>query len=626
MPIQTRQQLVDQGLVPPLYDIPKDKLVYLSKALEAKGNKSKERELASTKVVVADNPTWWGADTPLSPTGEIAKGSKIYSSDGKDVYIFSRFRTVTISIVTDGGLAPYKHITVFEKQNSIQNPKEEKEMADQLNPQIIEGLSQSDIEKLAEGIEGAAQQVPHGASVPMATSSSFEGEKKEKKDEPLLLPTLQRAIEQTKEVNYAPLWSYNRANSLVHGYLVNDDAKLQFHLKKEYAKENGKKKVKDTVSEQAKSAYLAGTLELSKDDFISEYAIAIKQTRPGPILAAIITMPLAGFIDLVELQRGGTPQPNTAEFGNTKVTKIIRKDLLHGFLAQYFGQGIKEDPKTHGSLAGIVEVKFPKTRKASKTTNNPIDSINPVVKNTQRSSLILQDNYLPRKVYKEIEWNARTTQEEIDTLNISSFINLVEAKAVAKDNQPAELKFDNLKPSDQGKVTRTEDGKITSKFFTKNANEQIAIDVKPFWSKDAESLVVLRFPVKEYRPNKDASKPGRFYYVTYDLLDESLHDNEEVKHMLSINNPKFETFRSAIPAGVLTVDSFREAVRKPSKRSSKKEVTAADYNRLLAAASNNQAMIRDSLSIGNRGVEAEVALLNELFSLQAEESAAHRVG
>jgi hypothetical protein len=572
-------ELLSLGYLPTLYEMDIGRTISISEF-----RKLSHEEVDSLNApVVIDGAQWVASDTKLID-GKPSETANVFSGNGVQVGKDIRRKKFTVFEVGDNGLesVDYYHLT----KNKLKN-EERGKMSDELNKLAggaggVAGMSNlSDLAASMAGSQPAAGQQPMNAFNTESGAAAAEAG-----GTPILKSEITSRIEKVQIADAHSLQLFNRKHGRLVGYVTNQEPKIDFVTTAEPRMENGKHVLLSNAPEIVNEQFVRGE-KVAKKYLQTEYRLHVRQAKPGKILGLTLSIPEGGLVDLTAFRTAGKLTGDQTR--TNLVYQILSKDLYPTFLDFYFGSKILEAPETHGGeAAGEVEqrasLRF-KTESGKQTTTQVISRS---LKPSKRKSLLWKSNFFPMKTYETIRiGGAPLTPEQIATLNESSFISLVNAKAVPGQTSN---RFNLLATEDRSKVSREGNGTITSRFFTNDANNAIALEVRPFYSKEDEPLDILEVPVKEKKVNA-TSQAVTYRYVTYLTTDEKILADPELAKKTALGSGRYETIINAAH-GALNAENLRELVR----RASSKGKTATGLS--------NQDLIKLQLGLAENQVDA----------------------
>lgn len=531
----------------------------------------KKRRLRKKAIVVIDGALWAATNFPVE-SDVLPENIIIYSGNGESVGKYNR-RTFSESNVErpsdqekPAGLAAYSYTTLFNNITEFEEEKETMEENTQGGQFDFDQEMQQLAAELENGKEGTGeaplQNVETFAPVPKTGNTK-------KESEPVLNEAITAALNKTEVAKPALLQIHNKAKGKFFGYIVNQAERIEFSLRKTAVKINGEKQLvpgaPPGVAEQFRM-----NKKIDPSYLRYEFTLGVRQTRPGKILGVALAIPLSGYIDNMKFREGGLVLGPEGD-DHTLKHLVLSADQYATFMAQYFGQGIAEDPATHGSYAGLLKLEPTATRKKVKGKYTGVTTYNRKLKSVGRTSLILPNNHLPLKTFETVDVSkGRLDASTLADVNRSAFHHIVNA-SVPKNMTMT--KYEAMNEEHRAKITKIDATTIESTFFTAKDAEREKLDVKPYYDPKGESLEVIKIPIKREAVKADGT-PGPFRYVSYNTLDDAIIKDEQLKNKASLYSGEYDAFINAVGTDLINVESLRELTRKTggSKRNSKKEV------------------------------------------------------
>jgi hypothetical protein len=536
-PEEQYQRLLNNNEVPALHRINGGKVFEIS---EFSRLSRKEREsVRDSAIVVIDGHGWVASDSPIDDFDKIPEGINIYSGNGIKVGKHIRRTKFGVYQVGESGLIAEDYSHLYNKT------KEEVENME------IQNADNMTLEALQASLMGSQAQAPQADVQPL---DAFSDDSASKKKDTALRKEIAEAIENHKISRPFYVQIFNKTHGKMIGYVVNAAERIQFDIKSAPAIVDGKQQLnaKGQQDPAVRDKFMRGE-KVSREYLQTEHRLAAKQTRPGKTLAVVLAIPLGGFVDMMDFRQPGDLRPNESQ----KDLKYMMLDsqVYPTFLDLYFGQGIKEDPATHGNAAGEVEQITSYRNKMVKGTPTTKSFLSRTLKTSSRKSLILPTNHIPIKTYETIRLDAVLTQEQVDLLNVSSFEKLF------RSTNEAAPKYNLLAPEFRNLINRDENGRITSGYFTTDVANRVQLEVQPYWGdKTSEPLSVIEIPVKELRESKSGKAPY-WRYITYDTTNEATINDPEKRAKTSLYSGKYDAFIKAAN-GAVTLESLRELTRR----------------------------------------------------------------
>lgn len=570
--MKTMSDWIEGGYIPPLQEIGKESGLPVAQWKKAENG-------TRTLPVILNDADWVGVeDTALMQKG--LHLVTVYSGNKEFVGKSVRDKTFIVYNLGENGLSPVSH-------KHIARPNKIKEVSLTMSEQNNGGNNASDaaMQELldleqsmpgAGGNAGAGADAGAGASAGAgsqsmqtfnegAGGSTPDPEETEEQREKRIIREQQEKARQglTSDLSKIQLpdesgvLAFNQLHGRFVAVLTGTDERFDVTTADIIRRdENGKSTLKAGRDKEVEAAHAADR-SVDKKHLVTDKGLKFRHVKPSPVKGVVLTIPAGGYVDAVAFR---TPNElNRVPFDDKNkdlLTQIWTKTEYPMILEMYFGGVIKEDERTHGgekaaTITQLGEVKF------ETVEGNPVGvpQIRRKLVTVGRRGLVTKTNFLPIKVYKTIEVSSRNTPEEIETLNMSAFIQLTRQK-VSKE-VGAETKLAALRQEDADLITYdAENDKITSKFFVAGSKDFESIEVPTFWNKE-ENLSVINVPVRErVEPAEGSDKGVRFPFVTYDATNPKHLTDSAVSPLLSINAPRFKHIMDAAN-GAITPESLR---------------------------------------------------------------------
>lgn len=575
--------LRERGLVPELHELGGRTVIPYSQFSALSGRE--QDKLRDKVAVVIDGALWAGSD-PLIEGEGIPSYATIFSGDGVKVAKHIRGTKFGVyNVDEDRGLSVDDYIHLYTKQSH----EEDQSMADEQQMGGVQGLEGLSVQDLERELGGGSPAAGGAAPAPMTSfdQGGAQAAGEGGGDTPLLNTGITDVLRNKQVANPFGLQMWNRAKGRLVGYVVNQDARIEFTTKSVPIVRDGMNVLIPSAPAHVKEQFTRGD-KVAREYLQTEYTLGVRQTKPGKVVGMVLTIPVGGFIDLIKFREPGDLRADESK--PELKTLLLAKDVYPSFLEFYYGKGIIEHEATHGGAEAAGEVHQVQNPRYKRVENSPTNKnvISRVLKTSKRKSLIIRSNYLPIKTYETIELGGNLTDEQIATLNTSSFYSLVNAKT--PKNMTA-TKFELLSPEDKTKVQRGPNG-ITSRFFTNNASERVNIEVKPFYDKDADFLDKLEIPVKVERITKDTGNVT-YRYVTYSTVDEKVINDPNLRNKASLYSGRFQAFLSAAGDAV-NLDSLRDLVRRSTRGGA------------ATASISNEDVIKMQLGLANHWIDEDI--------------------
>lgn len=616
-------QLIASGAIPNLHVLPKKNWVTISEF--KKWSEAKKISRRRSVIIVVDGATWAASDIAFTGN-DVPKGSVIHSGNGKIVGKYIRQKTFSEYKLVDDpdpskpkGLAVTRSVTAYSN-----NHFEEEERMSNLDGLNL-GALQEELET-KEQEQGAAAAGAGAGLTPMteygtggapagtpATTPNPEAAQAAK-----LSQAVADALGSHEVGSPTKLHMYNRVHGKLTGYIVAEDARIEFNLRPVAVVVDGKKQLEAGTPEHIHTEYTS-TGKVASEYVKKRYKIGARQTTPGRVEAVVVKIPVSGMVENTRFRKSEEIVPDNDGKDTTLKTLILPRLTYVSFLGQYFGAGIKEDPATHKELAGeaivvnvqrvITEGGKPKTRVHRKLVNRA------------RKSLITPHNYLPLKTYETVSLNSNFDEATEADLNRSAFLTLANSNAPKK----SQTKLSLVEDEDQGKIEKIDATTVKSRFITRNSSERIDLKIKPFWGdKGSEPLQEIRLPLKEEvdRKGKAAEGGPTYRYIKYNALDSKTLQNPLLEKKTSLRSGEFDIFIEAVGRDLLTVDRLRELTR---RKTSGSQTTLSNEMMIKMEIGLAQKWINPELVTTGTNREEQAAISDQIYSLLMETKQAETV-
>lgn len=603
---------------------------------------SKERQADEREniVLVIDGATWAISSLPLENKSNRA-ASSVYSGNGTGIGLYNHQRAFSMYTVEVGeeGEVPKLHSYTHEIVYNNSNIRERRRMAaneNQMSPDelkaLAEGETGSDVGNLEalllNAAEGASKEA--GVASGMTASAGFTGESvgstnvpatstpgaKSLTEADLLNESIKTFAEKarTKSANQDNLHIFNRTWGTHLGYLTTEDSKVEASLKPvPRVRPDGTKELEDTgVPSDILALHQQGKT-VKATYYKKDFKLTWKEAAPGKIEALFFTIPLGGYVDFDLFSKDEEIIPNKSETTLQTLAMSYKQALF--FLPLYYGQGIKEDPRTHGAYASILEVKGKTVRKTDKKTKAVTPTtFKRLAPQSKRRVLTLPGNYLPIKTFKTIALApTKMTEEQLKEVNFSLFYHLKDAKTKS-DVQ----KISNLVPSDRKLINFDDPTNIKSVFVTADNGTRETPKIRPYYGGEDQTIPVPEIPIKElHTAAKEGSVP-KPRYVKIDIFDKNVAASAELQALSSLQLAKFAPFRAILGDEFTKVDFLRSLVT--TKKESKQIIDARVISQMELAMMSGNAQEISGLDAGMLQLSQEELLQQrrDLYELKSQ--------
>lgn len=480
---------------------------------------SEEEQSQFNGTVIIDN-CQWAATTHSIP---IAKASAVYSSDGKQFGCWRRdSRTFFELEFIDNKLAAkgqYKLPEFKEKEN--------KNMANEFSGNIADlanQLSQEATSDMGSFNQKAAPAEDDGKK----TNAAKERREKVKQE----LDAIRSKVSGESIVDRSDAILNNQKNGRFICFITKTDPSLRLSVKKvPMVDENGNYIPVDDAPEDVVKKAESGEKKLPVRWAKTEQSLVFRHTKPsGKPVGAVIATPVASEIPFTKLV--GTAPIIVDSNSTDKVVRFLDANELHPYIATNYDKKIKEDDRVLGARATALDLRISYKEVTDEATGARTTLVSASLapeKKEGRTSLLVDGNFVPLKLYNTIN------QQDLTTENKAT-LNLLIEQALSKGKS-----YEDLDAASKAMVHPNEDGSYTSDWFDKGA----AINVDKYDKSGALTNVQLPVLVK-----KLTKKTNKFVYqYTYSDLD-------------SENGPLAQPqYQQIIALTGKTVDEFKEEVK-----------------------------------------------------------------
>lgn len=385
------------------------------------------------------------------------------------------------------------------------------------------------------------------------------------------------AIADVKLADITELSLFNRAYGALYGHITANDEAIKFGTvsRKVPDPATGKPKVVENATQDIKDRVARGEdiSDIDDSNFETELLLKKRHVAPGKVLGSVIAIPEGGFKAMSELR--GTEKVSPDKDKTDKKFFLYNIDEAMQIIVNLFDSQIPEAKETYMDAASVVKVATRNSTKKDKDTGLSVTTTKFILKAEGRSNLVVPTAYLPLKTYKTVSLDGAITEEEAQLLALSSFHNLyTEYKGSSK----------HAKLSDEfrGLISKTPEGVFSSSYFTADASARLALNVKPYYVKDANAVLEhVEVPVKA-NVSKDATKVT-YRYVTYDCTGNTEGEGATLNSLaLAASGRKFSTFYNAVGGEeVLNKESLSGLKAKKKKKGDDTNATDAKTIRAL---------------------------------------------
>ena len=481
-----------------------------------------------------------------------------------------------------------------EKNTNLKKKDEVRDMVEQDKKQGLDGLNDINF-----GDELNNLGIDAGAVEGTENLTAFDGEGKEKNDEADAEKAAKQKEREAKKTkldtmitsdtqgiklaDISILSQFNRKHGRFMGYITQNDALVKFGTSTVIVKDASTKKPKlaDNADAVVRNAVNRGQsiAGFSKENFVTETSLTVKQTTPGKVLGTIIAIPEGGNVPLADIFGETNVKPDEAKRDTSYL--LLDNDESIQIISQLFNGSIHESEATFGEQATDIDVKL-KLVDTVDSENLPTVLKKFSMKPRKRSNKMTVNSYFPLKTFKTVSLNSTITEEQAAEMAFSAFQHLYQTslKSVGR-------KIDSLKATDKGLIDQDKDNKFSSKYFATDVSSRVPLQIKPaFTPNKDEKLQNIEIPIKELKQGKSNNPTAK--YVHYDCLGKL--DSVEARELNPLSQAKegkkFSVFFKAV-GGEATINE--EALRtikprrgsKNSKGSS--EVDSKTIRELLAA-------------------------------------------
>lgn len=381
----------------------------------------------------------------------------------------------------------------------------------------------------------------------------------------------------------ALLAQFNRKYGAFMGYITQNDALIKFGTSTVIVKDpvSKKPKLSENADPAVRNAIQKGqaVTSFSKENFVTETSLTVKQTTPGKVLGTVVAVPEGGNVALSTIFGGGKVTPDETK----KDVKYLLLDADESIqiISQLFNNTIKESEATFGDQATEIDIKL----KLVDTTD--AESLPTVLKKfsmkpRKRSNKMTVNSYFPLKTFKTVSLGSTVSAEDAAEMAFSAFQHLYQTSLKSTGR-----KIDALKAEDKGLIDQDKDGKFSSKYFATDVSSRVPLQIKPaFTSNKDEKLQNIEIPIKVLKQGKSNTPTAK--YVHYDCLGKL--ETVEAKELNPLAQAragrKFTIFFNAV-GGDATINEETLRGIKPRRGTGKgkgsSDVSAKTIRELLAA-------------------------------------------
>lgn len=480
-----------------------------------------------------------------------------------------------------------------ELNTNLKKREDVKNMAEQAGKTGLEGLN--DI-KFGDELNNIGAELGGEGTEKLTAFDEKEKEKNDEADAEKLAKQKERDAKKSKLdtmitsdtagiqlADISVLAQFNRKNGAFMGYITQNDALVKFGTSTVIVKDASTKKPKlaDNADPSVRNAVNRGQsiAGFSKENFVTETSLTVKQTTPGKVLGTIIAIPEGGNVSLADVFGEKTVKPDETK-------KDIRYLLLDNdesiqIISQLFNGRIHESQVTFGEQATDIDVKL-KLVDTVDSENLPTVLKKFSMKPVKRSNKMTVNSYFPLKTFKTVSLSGTITEEQAADMAFSAFQHLYQTslKSVGR-------KIDSLKASDKGLIDQDKDSKFSSKYFTVDVSSRVPLQIKPaFTPNKDEKLQNIEIPIKELKQGKSNNPTAK--YVHFDCLGKL--DSVDAKTLNPLSQAKagmkFSVFFNAV-GGEATINEDALRTIKPRRGSkngkASSEVDSKTIRELLAA-------------------------------------------
>lgn len=309
---------------------------------------------------------------------------------------------------------------------------------------------------------------------------------------------LSRNISSVTLGNAIEVRTFNQKHGSLLAHVVVSDSLVKASVTSTPLLVNGKKQLAAGVSEEIRADFNANKA-VPKKSYLLEYNLNLKEAAPTASRGMVLTVPKGGYVSVDDFRKSESVQfdPENKDL----VTLALPKDTALFSILAYFGGTIKEDPRTHGELAGTLTVETSVTPKDGlpKTTFKLVPST--------RKRVVIPGNYIPQKVYKKVSLESVVNGDDQakQEANKSLFFNLFDAE---------KGKYKDLSNEHQELIGKEGDV-YTSKYINEGKAPSIASYMQ--LKKEKELIANPMIPLKSFALNKAGTKElGK--YQAYNIL------------------------------------------------------------------------------------------------------------
>lgn len=381
----------------------------------------------------------------------------------------------------------------------------------------------------------------------------------------------------------ALLAQFNRKYGSFMGYITQNDALIKFGTSTVIVKDpvSKKPKLSENADPAVRNAIQKGqaVTSFSKENFVTETSLTVKQTTPGKVLGTVVAVPEGGNVALSTIFGGGKVTPDETK----KDVKYLLLDADESIqiISQLFNNAIRESEVTFGDQATEIDIKL-KLVDTTDAEGLPTVLKKFSMKPRKRSNKMTVNSYFPLKTFKTVKLGSTVSADDAAEMAFSAFQHLYQTSLKSTGR-----KIDALKAEDKGLIDQDKDGKFSSKYFATDVSSRVPLQIKPaFTNNKDEKLQDIEIPIKVLKQGKSNTPTAK--YVYYDCLGKL--ETAEAKELNPLAQAragkKFAIFFEAV-GGDATINEETLRGIKPRRGAGKgkgsSEVSAKTIRELLAA-------------------------------------------
>ena len=353
--------------------------------------------------------------------------------------------------------------------------------------------------------------------------------------------------------------NFNRKHGRLLGFITNRDRCIKLTTRKEKIVENNVFVLTQDCPAEQRSAYEADKSKKPADKYIQKEVNAkLVESKPGAICNVIYTIPEGGDQSLSLIVSGNAVLDATK---TAKIVKIVPTELAFDAISVAFGGTIMESEEVLGAKADtILAVSVIGKGKVDPATGQPTNVTKcsfKLAKGSKRSSVITENNYIPKTVYNTVPLMS-LSPEMSKVLNAS-------VKAVIKDD-----KYAALSPASKKLITLDQaTGEMTCQYFAPGV-ATVDVTVARF-DDPKQPLSAINYPIRREVVSKNDPSKKSWKYETFNLDDEAKGP---------FSKPEFQDF---LKKANVTKEMIKQAVNTKSGNGGKQRPNVLSTEQYIAA-------------------------------------------